>query len=185
MAMAEREREKGRAAMEAAVAAQRISALEAQKRKQIETIEEKKRVMSSVVKTNLRYRKYSIEEIEEATEDFSPSRKVGEGGYGPVYKGTLDYTKVAIKVLRPDAAQGRSQFQQEVEVLTCMRHPNMVLLLGACPEYGCLVYEYMANGSLEDCIFRRGNSPILSWQLRFHIAAEIATGLHFLHQLKS
>ncbi|CAL9224839.1 unnamed protein product [Arabidopsis halleri] len=184
MAMAEREKEKGRAAMEAAVAAQRISALEAQKRKQIETIEEKKRVMSSVVKTNLRYRKYSIEEIEEATEDFSPSRKVGEGGYGPVYKGTLDYTKVAIKVLRPDAAQGRSQFQQEVEVLTCMRHPNMVLLLGACPEYGCLVYEYMANGSLEDCIFRRGNSPILSWQLRFRIAAEIATGLHFLHQMK-
>ncbi|KAJ4902098.1 Protein kinase protein with adenine nucleotide alpha hydrolases-like domain [Raphanus sativus] len=60
----------------------------------------------------------------------------------------------------------------------------MVLLLGACPEYGCLVYEYMANGSLEDCLFRRGNSPILSWQLRFRIAAEIAIGLHFLHQMK-
>lgn len=60
----------------------------------------------------------------------------------------------------------------------------MVLLLGACPEYGCLVYEYMANGSLEDCLLRRGNSPPLSWQLRFRIAAEIGTGLLFLHQAK-
>jgi serine/threonine protein kinase len=60
----------------------------------------------------------------------------------------------------------------------------MVLLLGACPEYGCLVYEYMSNGSLEDCLFRRGNSPPLSWQQRFKIAAEIGTGLLFLHQTK-
>ena len=60
----------------------------------------------------------------------------------------------------------------------------MVLLLGACPEYGCLVYEYMANGSLEDRLFRRGNTPVLPWQLRFRIAAEIGTGLLFLHQTK-
>lgn len=60
----------------------------------------------------------------------------------------------------------------------------MVLLLGACPEYGCLVYEYMANGSLDDCLFRRGNQPVLPWQLRFRIAAEIGTGLLFLHQAK-
>ena len=72
----------------------------------------------------------------------------------------------------------------KVEVLSCIRHPNMVLLLGACPEYGCLVYEFMANGSLEDRLFRRGNSPPLSWQLRFKIAAEIGTGLLFLHQAK-
>lgn len=72
----------------------------------------------------------------------------------------------------------------QVEVLSCIRHPNMVLLLGACPEYGCLVYEYMANGSLEDCLFRGGNTPVLSWQQRFRIAAEIGTGLLFLHQTK-
>lgn len=60
----------------------------------------------------------------------------------------------------------------------------MVLLLGACPEYGCLVYEYMANGSLEDRLLRRGNTPPLSWQLRYRIAAEIGTGLLFLHQAK-
>lgn len=60
----------------------------------------------------------------------------------------------------------------------------MVLLLGACPEYGCLVYEHMANGSLDDCLFRRGKNPVLPWQFRFRIAAEIATGLLFLHQTK-
>ena len=72
----------------------------------------------------------------------------------------------------------------QVEILSCIRHPNMVLLLGACPEYGCLVYEYMSNGSLEDRIFRRGNTLPLPWQLRFRIAAEIGTGLLFLHQTK-
>lgn len=65
-----------------------------------------------------------------------------------------------------------------------MRHPNMVLLLGACPENGCLIYEYMANGSLEDRLFRKGNTPVIPWQMRFRIAADIATGLLFLHQAK-
>lgn len=65
-----------------------------------------------------------------------------------------------------------------------MRHPNMVLLLGACPEYGCLVYEYMDKGSLEDRLFCRNGSPPLPWGIRFRIAAEIATTLLFLHQTK-
>ncbi|RWW14198.1 hypothetical protein BHE74_00040727 [Ensete ventricosum] len=60
----------------------------------------------------------------------------------------------------------------------------MVILLGACPEYGCLVYEYMANGSLEDRLMRRGNTPPIPWQHRFRIAAEIGTALLFLHQTK-
>lgn len=60
----------------------------------------------------------------------------------------------------------------------------MVLLLGACPEYGCIVYEYMANGSLDDCLFRRGKMQPLTWQIRFRIAADIATGLNFLHMTK-
>lgn len=64
--------------------------------------------------SSLRYRRYVIGEIEEATNSFDEANKIGEGGYGPVYKGHLDHTPVAIKVLRPDAAQGRSQFQREV-----------------------------------------------------------------------
>ncbi|EEF44126.1 U-box domain-containing protein 35 [Ricinus communis] len=189
LAIAEKEKAKSKAAIEAAEAAQRIAELEAQKRvsaemKALRESQEKKKALDALAHSDIRYRKYSIEEIEAATEFFSESRKIGEGGYGPVYKCYLDHTSVAIKVLRPDAAQGRSQFQQEVEVLSCIRHPNMVLLLGACPEYGCLVYEYMANGSLDDRLFRRGNTPPLSWQLRFRIAAEIGTSLLFLHQTK-
>ncbi|CAK8568760.1 unnamed protein product [Lathyrus sativus] len=160
LAIAKQEKEKSRAAIEAAEAQKRIAELEAQKRLQAE-----------------------MKALREA-EEKRKSLKIGEGGYGPVFKCLLDHTPVAVKVLRPDAAQGRSQFQREVEVLSCIRHPNMVLLLGACPEYGCLVYEYMSNGSLDDCLFRRGNTPPLSWRLRFKIAAEIGTGLLFLHQTK-
>lgn len=189
LALAEQEKAKSKAAIEAAEAARRIAELEAQKRmkaemKALKEAEEKKKAFDALAQNDIRYRKYTIEEIEEATEFFSESRRIGEGGYGPVYKCDLDHTPVAIKVLRPDATQGRSQFKQEVEVLSCIRHPNMVLLLGACPEYGCLVYEFMANGSLEDRLLRRGNTPPLSWQLRFKIAAEIGTALLFLHQTK-
>ncbi|KAH7853318.1 hypothetical protein Vadar_001138 [Vaccinium darrowii] len=189
LAIIEREKAKTKAAIEKAEAAHRIAELEAQKRKNAEMkalkeATEKKKVLDALARSNVRYRRYTIDEIEAATDHFSISRKIGEGGYGPVFKCFLDNTPVAVKVLRPDAAQGRSQFQQEVEVLSCIRHPNMVLLLGACPEYGCLVYDYMANGSLEDRLFRRGNTPPLPWQLRFRIAAEIGTGLLFLHQTK-
>ncbi|KAK1309425.1 U-box domain-containing protein 35 [Acorus calamus] len=145
---------------------------------------EEKRKLSDALLSDLRYRRYSIEDIINATDNFSDDLKIGEGGYGPVFKATLDHTLVAIKILRPDAAQGMKQFQQEVEVLSCIRHPNMVLLMGACPDHGCLVYEYMANGSLEDRLFCKDSTPPLSWQLRFKIAVEIATGLLFLHQTK-
>nr|XP_011468513.1 PREDICTED: U-box domain-containing protein 51-like [Fragaria vesca subsp. vesca] len=188
-ALVEREKTKCQAAIQAAASAKRLAELEAQMRwnhadniARKESEEMKK--TSEARAYDVRYRRYTIEDIEVATCNFLRARKIGEGGYGPVYKGELDHTQVAIKVLRPDAAQGRSQFQQEVEVLSCIRHPNMVLLLGACPEFGCLVYEYMGNGSLEDRLFCRGNTPVIPWQLRFRIAAEIATGLLFLHQAK-
>ncbi|PKA61148.1 U-box domain-containing protein 34 [Apostasia shenzhenica] len=189
LALVEMEKAKCKAAIEAAQAAQRLAELESQKRMHAELkakreAEEKVKALNALAHNDQRYRKYTIEAIELATEYFSESLKIGEGGYGPVYRASLDHTPVAIKVLRPDAAHGRKQFQQEVEVLSCIRHPNMVLLLGACPEYGCLVYEHMDNGSLEDRLFRRGNSPSIPWPLRFKIAAEIATGLLFLHQAK-
>ncbi|CAH9108207.1 unnamed protein product [Cuscuta europaea] len=187
--MVEMEKAKCKAALEAAEKAQKIAEMEAQRTKYAELKmkkerAEKNRALNVLSQNDCRYRKYTIEEIEKATEKFSKSMKIGEGGYGPVYKGKLDHTPVAIKVLRPDAAQGRKQFQQEVEVLSLIRHPNMVLLLGACPEYGCLVYEHMSNGSLEDRLFRKGNTPPIPWEIRFKIAAEIATALLFLHQSK-
>ncbi|KAL0561062.1 hypothetical protein IC582_001480 [Cucumis melo] len=189
MAIAEQERARCRAAMEAADAAKRIAELESHKRatlemKAVKEAEEMQKALKNLAQSDIRYRRYSIEEVESATEHFAQSRKIGEGGYGPVFRCRLDHTSVAVKVLRPDATQGRTQFQQEIDILSCIRHPNMVLLLGACPEYGILVYEYMSNGSLEDRLFRKGNTPVIPWQLRFRIAAEIATGLLFLHQTK-
>ncbi|CAE5957687.1 unnamed protein product [Arabidopsis arenosa] len=183
MSMVENERAKAKTALEAAEAANRLAEVEAKRRVHAE-MKVLKESDSFSRHSIVRYRKYTVQEIEEGTANFAESRKVGEGGYGPVFRGHLDHTSVAVKVLRPDAAQGRSQFHKEVEVLSCIRHPNMVLLLGACPEYGILVYEYMAKGSLDDRLFRRGNTPPISWQLRFRIAAEIATGLLFLHQTK-
>lgn len=121
-ASAEKEKAKCRAAMEAAEAAQRIAKREAQRRINIEmkileeaegnmTVESDTLAMNDVV---IRYRKYTIDEIEVATDFFAESRKIGEGGYGPVYKCFLDHTPAAVKVLRPDAAHGREQFQREV-----------------------------------------------------------------------
>ncbi|KAJ8621296.1 hypothetical protein MRB53_029825 [Persea americana] len=153
-------------------------------RKYILEEEEKKKKLLESLSKDIRYRRYTLEEIEKATNHFSEELKIGEGGYGPVFKATLDHTLVAVKILRSNVSQGMKQFQQEIEVLSCIRHPNMVLLMGACPESGCLVYEYMANGSLEDRLFCKDNTPPLSWQLRFKIASEIATGLLFLHQNK-
>nr|XP_025689082.1 U-box domain-containing protein 51 isoform X3 [Arachis hypogaea] len=187
--LATKEKEKCRAASNAAEVSRKIAELEAKKKmncgmRMRAEAELKQSGEGLLYGGSARYRRYTVEEIEAATKGFSNALKVGEGGYGPVYKCELDHTLVAIKVLKTNASQGWSQFHQEIEVLSCIRHPHMVLLLGACPEIGCLVYEYMANGSLDDCLFHRGNAPVLPWQLRFRIAAEIATALLFLHQTK-
>ncbi|XP_024178717.1 U-box domain-containing protein 35 [Rosa chinensis] len=189
VALAEKEKQKSKAAIDAARMAHRLAEMETQKRKIAEMrakeeAKERRKAMEALAQNKAMYRRYSIEEIEVATDYFNISNKVGEGGYGPVYKGLLNHTPVAIKVLRPDISQGKRQFQQEVEVLSCIRHPHMVLLVGTCPEYGCLVYEYMENGSLEDRLFQKDNTPPIPWTVRFKIAAEIATGLLFLHQTK-
>nr|VDD64292.1 unnamed protein product [Brassica oleracea] len=175
------ENQKRLSAIQAAEIAKQLAKMESQKRKLLEMQAklEKQRMAS-----NVSYRRYSIKDVEGATNGFSDSLKIGEGGYGPVYKAVLDYTSVAIKILNSGITQGLKQFQQEVEVLSSMRHPNMVILLGACPEYGCLVYEYMENGTLEDRLFCKDDTPPLSWRARFRIAAEVATGLLFLHHAK-
>lgn len=88
--------------------------------RRIENLDKQKRLNAATKERdqydvcNFRYRKYSIEEIEVATEIFDKSHKIGEGGYGPVFRCSLDHTTVAVKVLRPDANQGKSQFHQEV-----------------------------------------------------------------------
>ncbi|XP_072955890.1 U-box domain-containing protein 33-like [Typha angustifolia] len=123
-------------------------------------------------------------ELKQATDGFSNSRKIGEGGFGSVYKGSLRNTTVAIKMLHPQSMQGRSEFHQEVAVLSRVRHPNLVTLIGACPEDWALVYEYLPNGSLEDRLVCANNTPPLTWQVRTRIIGEMCSALIFLHSNK-
>ncbi|WJX74624.1 hypothetical protein P8452_58253 [Trifolium repens] len=154
------------------------------KQEEVIAVDEEVVTLNVIEQNKYIFKRYNIEEIEVATNYFDIDGKIGEGGYGPVFKGVLDNHVVAVKALRPDITQGEKQFHQEVLVLGSIRHPNIVILLGACPEYGCLVYEYLENGSLEDRLFRKDNTPPIPWKTRFKIASEIATGLLFLHQTK-
>ncbi|KAJ4797367.1 hypothetical protein LUZ62_048613 [Rhynchospora pubera] len=127
---------------------------------------------------------FSNLELKEATNDFDMKLKIGEGGYGSVYKGVLHCTTVAIKILRPGGTQGEKEFYQEIEILRKVRHPNIVTLIGGCSEMRALVYEYIPNGSLEYYLSAfKGKIP-LSWRSRIQIASNICSALIFLHSAK-
>ncbi|CAK8564018.1 unnamed protein product [Lathyrus sativus] len=145
---------------------------------------EKQRIVDTLLSNDRRYRKYTMDEIKIATNNLSEDLVIGEGGYGKVYKCNLDHTPVAVKVLHQETINKKAEFLKEVEVLSQLHHPNMVLLLGACPENGCLVYEYLENGSLEDYLLNRNGKPPLPWFFRFRIVFEMACGLSFLHNSK-
>ncbi|XP_076922140.1 U-box domain-containing protein 34-like [Bidens hawaiensis] len=145
---------------------------------------EKQQIVDALLVGDKRYKRYAIGEIEKATELFSKSKVIGEGAYGKVYKCSLDHTMVAIKVLSSDTSQKKREFLREVEVLSQLSHPHIVQLLGACPEKGCLIYEYMENGSLEEFISKKNPKYHLSWYTRFRIAFEVACALAFLHSSK-
>ncbi|XP_015571368.2 U-box domain-containing protein 32 isoform X2 [Ricinus communis] len=127
---------------------------------------------------------FSFVEINEATQDFDPSWKIGEGKYGSVYKGILRHAYVAIKMLPSYGSQSQLDFRNGVEVLGRVRHPHLVTLIGTCPESRSLVYEYVRNGSLEDCLACKNKRLPLPWQTRIRIATEICSALIFLHSNK-
>ncbi|KAL0552076.1 hypothetical protein IC582_011171 [Cucumis melo] len=132
---------------------------------------------------------FAYEETKLATKNFRPDLILGEGGFGVVYKGFIDENirpgfktmQVAIKELNREGFQGDREWLAEVNSLGQLSHPNLVKLIGYCceDEYRILVYEYMANGSLEKHLFRIGSS--LSWARRIKIALDAARGLAFLH----
>ncbi|XP_048137079.1 U-box domain-containing protein 33-like isoform X2 [Rhodamnia argentea] len=130
------------------------------------------------------FAEFSLSEVQSATCDFSESFKIGQSGHGCVYKGEMLGRTVAIKKLHSHNMQGQFEFQREVQVLSKLQHPRLVTLLGACPEAWSLVYEYLPNGSLQDCLFRKGNSSPLIWDARVRIIAEISSALCFLHSSK-
>ncbi|CAH8305987.1 unnamed protein product [Eruca vesicaria subsp. sativa] len=149
-----------------------------------EAKEKEKLVESSLVAPKVQYQEFTWEEITTATSSFSQDLKIGEGAYGAVYKCSLHHTVAAVKVLHSPESNLSKQFDQELEILSKIRHPHLVLLLGACRERGALVYEYMENGSLEDRLFQVNNSQPLPWFVRFRIAWEVASALVFLHKSK-
>jgi len=123
---------------------------------------------------------YSYQYLASVCENFSATARTGSGGFGAVYRGCLNYTPVAVKVLNLEGMQGEPEFLAEVEVLSKVSHPNIVLLIGCCRESGrqCLVYEWMANGSLQDHLTKRSPIP---WSARLSIAVDITRALCFLH----
>uniref|UniRef100_A0A0D9UYF9 Receptor-like serine/threonine-protein kinase n=1 Tax=Leersia perrieri TaxID=77586 RepID=A0A0D9UYF9_9ORYZ len=125
---------------------------------------------------------YSYAQIRKATGNFSD--KLGEGGFGSVFRGTLpgSTTVVAVKNLKGHG-QAEKQFRTEVQTVGMIRHTNLVRLLGFCVNGNrrLLVYEYMPNGSLDAHIFSE-KSGLLSWQVRYQIALGIARGLAYLHE---
>ncbi|KAM1613469.1 hypothetical protein PS2_001970 [Malus domestica] len=124
---------------------------------------------------------FSFMEINEATHNFDPSWKIKEGRRGSVYKGILRHMHVAIKMLPSYGSKTQLDFEHEVEVLSRVRHPNLVTLIGTCPESRSVVYEYLKNGCLEDLLACKDNTPPLPWQIRTSIATEICSALIFLH----
>ncbi|XP_011092453.1 U-box domain-containing protein 33 [Sesamum indicum] len=146
-----------------------------------EELREKQAEEASSSSVSQFFSEFSFLEIEEATSNFSQALQIGKGGYGSIYRGNLRHTQVAIKMLHPDSLQGPYEFQQEVNILSKLRHPYIVTLIGACPEAWALVYQYLPNGSLEDRLNCKNNTPPLSWKTRIRIAAELCSALIFLH----
>ncbi|KMT05683.1 hypothetical protein BVRB_7g166910 [Beta vulgaris subsp. vulgaris] len=127
---------------------------------------------------------YSYAELKSATGDFEPSNKLGEGGFGSVYKGTLsDGRLIAVKQLAIASNQGKNQFITEIATISAVQHRNLVKLYGCCidNQKRLLVYEYLENKSLDKALF--GDSKLeLNWAKRFEICLGVARGLLYLHQ---
>ncbi|KAJ4745532.1 U-box domain-containing protein kinase family protein [Rhynchospora pubera] len=131
--------------------------------------------------SHITFSEFLLLDLQQATENFSNSHIIGEGRFGSVFKGFLCNTMVAIKVLHPESLKGRPEFEQEVAVLSRMRHPNLVTLIGTCSENSALIYEYLPNGSLKDRLACQGGTPPLTWQVRTRVIGEICCALLFLH----
>ncbi|GMN61950.1 hypothetical protein TIFTF001_031032 [Ficus carica] len=128
---------------------------------------------------------FDLSTIMIATDNFSVSNKLGQGGFGPVYKGKLeDGQEIAVKRLSNCSGQGVNEFKNEVVLISKLQHRNLVKLLGYCihREEKLLIYEYMPNKSLDFFIFDQMQGMQLNWPKRFQIICGIARGLLYLHQ---
>ncbi|XP_031740036.1 probable leucine-rich repeat receptor-like serine/threonine-protein kinase At3g14840 isoform X1 [Cucumis sativus] len=129
---------------------------------------------------------FTLRQIKVATNNFDAANKIGEGGFGPVYKGVLaDGTTIAVKQLSSKSKQGNREFVNEIGMISALQHPHLVKLYGCCIEGNqlLLVYEYMENNSLAHALFGQEESELeLDWSTRQKICVGIARGLAYLHE---
>ncbi|KAH7373452.1 hypothetical protein KP509_17G056800 [Ceratopteris richardii] len=129
---------------------------------------------------------FSLQELQTATQGFHPINKIGEGGFGDVYKGTLlDGQEIAIKKLKSGNEAQTKEFLNEVNLITSVQHRNLITLLGCCVEDSqkILVYEYLPNQSLDGFLFGEAQKKnLLSWRTRYEIIFGMAKGLAYLHE---
>ncbi|CAL8151063.1 unnamed protein product [Prunus armeniaca] len=129
-------------------------------------------------------RKFSYRELVRATSNFEEGEKLGEGGFGGVYRGFIKELNsyVAVKRISSGSKQGLKEYAAEVRIISRLRHRNLVQLIGWCHEKQelMLVYDFMPNGSLDSHLFKE--KGLLTWQLRYSIAQGLASGLFYLHE---
>ncbi|KAJ1376489.1 Serine-threonine/tyrosine-protein kinase, catalytic domain [Sesbania bispinosa] len=128
---------------------------------------------------------FDLAKIEAATNRFSNENKIGEGGFGVVYKGTLPSgQEIAVKRLSRSSLQGDIEFRNEVALVAQLQHRNLVRLLGFCLEgmERILVYEFIPNSSLDHFLFDHENPGELDWARRYKIIVGIARGMQYLHE---
>ncbi|XP_028767806.1 cysteine-rich receptor-like protein kinase 10 isoform X1 [Neltuma alba] len=128
---------------------------------------------------------FDLDSIKTATNDFCPDNKLGQGGYGEVYKGILPGgQELAVKRLSNSSKQGVLEFKNEVVTMAKLQHRNLVRFLGFCleEEEKILVYEYLSNKSLDNFLFEAENKGKLNWSNRYNIIEGIARGISYLHE---
>lgn len=134
--------------------------------------------------TGIGPKKFSLVELVKVTSNFKDELKLGEGGFGAVYRGYLREldTYVAVKRVSKASKQGIKEYASEVTIISRLRHKNLVKLIGWCHEKGelILVYEFMANGSLDAHLFK--GKSLLTWEVRFKIVQGLASALFYLHE---
>ncbi|CAL9227034.1 unnamed protein product [Arabidopsis halleri] len=126
-----------------------------------------------------------LDTISEATSGFSDGNKLGQGGFGPVFKGTLACgQEIAVKKLSRTSRQGIEEFKNEIKLIAKLQHRNLVKILGYCVEEDerMLIYEYQPNRSLDSFIFDKERRRILDWPKRVEIIKGIARGMLYLHE---
>lgn len=127
---------------------------------------------------------FRFETLVEATNNFHPTNKLGQGGFGPVFKGKLkDGRVIAVKKLSQYSKQGKKEFMTEAKLLARVQHRNVVNLLGYCVHGSekLLVYEYVTNESLDKLLFKANRRGELDWKMRYGIIFGVARGLQYLH----